>query len=119
MLWMRIRIVHGQPLGRGGVVECLVGRDQRHRAETFRLVAVIDFERHGELHGVVGAGACVLPSHMASFNRSGVTSMMEYRAARCWRKRRRIDDARGGVRVLPLRRRATAQVTSTAVMCAM
>jgi hypothetical protein len=45
--------------------------------------------------------------------------MTMYRAARCWRKRRRIDDARGGVSVFPLRRRATAQVTSTAVMWAM
>ena len=54
---MGVRIVHGQSFGGGGVVEGLVGRDQRDGAEAVRLVAAVDFERHGELHGVVGATA--------------------------------------------------------------
>ena len=52
---MAAGIVYGQPFGRGGVVEGLVGRDQSDRAEAVRLVAAVDFERHGELHGIVGA----------------------------------------------------------------
>ncbi len=82
-------------------------------------MAAVDFERHGELHGVVCAERGVLPSRMASSSRAGVTSMTIYRPARCWRKRWRIDDARRGLSVFPLRRRATAHVTSTAVMRAM
>ena len=54
---MAAGIFYGEPFGRGGVVEGLVGRDQRDGAEAVRLVAAVDFERHGELHGVVGAQA--------------------------------------------------------------
>ena len=52
---MAAGIVYGQPFGCAGVVEDLVGRDQRDGAEAVRLVAAVDFERHGELHRVVGA----------------------------------------------------------------
>ena len=52
---MAAGIVYGKPFGRGGVVEGLVARDQSDRAEAVRLVAAVDFERHGELHGMVGA----------------------------------------------------------------
>ena len=52
---MAAGIFYGEPFGCGGVVEGLVGRDQRDGAEAVRLVAAVDFERHGELHGVVGA----------------------------------------------------------------
>ena len=116
---MRAGVVHGHAFRCGVVVEGLIGRDQGHRGEAVSLVAAVDFERHGELHCVAGRKLCALPSRMASSSSSGVTSMTVYRAARCWRKRRSIDEARGGVRFLPLRRRATAQVTSTAVMWAM
>ena len=52
---MAIGVIDRQPFGDGGGVEGLVGGDQRDRAESVRLVAAVDFERHGELHGVVGA----------------------------------------------------------------
>ena len=74
-LWMRTRIVHGQPFGRGGIIEGLVGGDQRHRSETSILLLLVDFEGGGELHGVIGASACVFASRMASLNRAGVISI--------------------------------------------
>ncbi|MGO9921709.1 MAG: hypothetical protein ACLQIB_44320 [Isosphaeraceae bacterium] len=39
---MGARIVYSQPFGRGGVVEGLVGGDQRHRGETGVLVLLAD-----------------------------------------------------------------------------
>ena len=54
---MRARVVHGQPFGQGGVVEGLIGRNQRHRGETSVLALPADFEGGGELDGVVGAQA--------------------------------------------------------------
>jgi hypothetical protein len=105
---MRLRIVHGQTFGCCGVVEGLVGRDQRDRAKAIGLVAAIDLERGGKPHGVVGTQGVFAAQPLASSTSSGVSSMSTYRAARCCRKRRRIDDARRGVSVLPLRRRATA-----------
>jgi len=56
---------------------------------------------------------------MASFTKAGVISEGMYRPARCWRNRERIEDACADESVPPPRRRATADVTSTAVMSAM
>ena len=74
-LRMRARIVHGQPFGHGGVVEGLVGGDQRHWAETGVLALLADFEGGGQLHGVIGAEAVALARRMASSNRAGERSM--------------------------------------------
>jgi hypothetical protein len=52
---MKVRIIDRQALGSGGVVEGTVGGDERDRAGAARLMAAVDFQRHGELHGVIGA----------------------------------------------------------------
>ena len=61
-LWMRTRIVHCQLFGRGGIIEGLVGGDQRHRSETSILLLLVDFEGGGELHGVIGAARAYSPA---------------------------------------------------------
>ena len=74
-LGVRARIVHRQPFGGGGVIEGLVGGDQRYRGEAGGVVLLADFKGGGELHGVVGAKACAFASRMASLTRAGEMSM--------------------------------------------
>src|SRR4051812_3041502 len=51
---MEVRVIDCQPFSRGGVVEGLVGIDERDRGETGILLLAVDFEGGGELDGVVG-----------------------------------------------------------------
>ena len=51
---MCIRVFDGEAFGSGGGVEGLVGRNQDDRVEAARLIDTADFERSGELHGIVG-----------------------------------------------------------------
>ena len=117
---MAIGIVHGQPFGRGGGVEGLVGGDERDRGETGILLLAVDFEGGGELDGVVGAQRVRVRQPRRLVQQGGrdlddgVTAVEML--AEAAEDRRRADGARGGV---PLRRRATAEVTSTTVMRAM
>ena len=53
ILW----VIDGQPFGGGGVVEGLVGGDQRHRGKPESSCSWRSLEGGGELHGVVGAQA--------------------------------------------------------------
>ncbi|MFI5457129.1 MAG: hypothetical protein ACHRXM_16915 [Isosphaerales bacterium] len=52
---MAVGVIDRQPLGYGGGVKGLIGRDQRHRAQPGLLALLTDFERGGQLHGVIGA----------------------------------------------------------------
>lgn len=52
---MCVRIIDRHPFHRGGVVEGLVGGNQRHRAESVLPALLADFQGGGQLHGVVGA----------------------------------------------------------------
>ena len=60
-LRMRIGIVHGQPFGRGGAVESLIGGNQRDGAGDSRLMEAVDFKSHGKLHSIVGAKRVLNP----------------------------------------------------------
>jgi len=51
---MEISVFDGQPFGRGGGVEVLVGRNQRHRSATRVLIAPVYLEGRRQLHGIVG-----------------------------------------------------------------
>jgi hypothetical protein len=66
---MRTRIVHGQPFGEGSVIEGLVGGNQCDRTGAARLMKAVDFERHGELHSVVGAKRVLHPEEVGSDHR--------------------------------------------------
>ena len=52
---MRTRIIHTQPLGRGGVVEGLIGRDQGYWGEPCILAPLAKFQGGGQLHCIIGA----------------------------------------------------------------
>ena len=71
LLWMRMRIVHGQPFGQGSVVEGLVGGNQGNGAGAACLMEAVDFESHGELHGVVGAKRMLHPQTCGIIQKGG------------------------------------------------
>jgi hypothetical protein len=50
---VRVRIVYGQPFGRGSDVEVLVGGNQGDRAEPGSVLESMDVEGDRQLHGIV------------------------------------------------------------------
>ena len=113
---MGIRILNSQPLRDRGVIEGLVGRNQGDGGGAFLPMVAAGFDRHGELHGIVGS-QCVSSAQALGLLQHGgrdpndciPPGKMLIEAAE---DRRRL----GGGDRLALRRRTTAQVTSTAVI---
>src|SRR5690242_18935740 len=51
---MAVRVIDRQPFGEGGVVEGLVGGDERDRSQVCRLLEMVDMKGNRQLHGVIG-----------------------------------------------------------------
>ena len=68
---MTVRVIDRQAFGGGGVVEGLIGRDQGDGAGAFLPMVAADFERHGELHCVVGAQRVRSPQALGLLQQGG------------------------------------------------
>ena len=68
-------IIHGQPFGRAAALRARSAETNANSPRRSADQSLVDVERGGQLHGVVGAKPCVFASRMASFTRAGVISM--------------------------------------------
>ena len=64
-------IFYGNAFSRGSGVEIAVRRNQGDGARTLRLIDAVNFDCHGELHGVIGTQFVGLASFVASASKSG------------------------------------------------
>ena len=78
---MEIGIFDSQAFGGGCDIEVAVGGNQGDWGAC-HLMDAVDFERHRELHGVIGRRRCVRAAAIASLNKARLNSTTRYRWVR-------------------------------------